>query len=145
MSGFAASRRRFLLSGLAVGGGLVLAYGMFRPRDLLGDRRSLPVTTDESALNAWIKVATDGRVTVAVPRAEMGQGIYTALPMLVAEELDLPWAQVAVEQAPIASVYGNIAALVAALPMAEDDHGMVAEGGRWFGPPLVRVPTFFGC
>src|SRR5690606_23461995 len=105
---FRAGRRRFLLAGAAAGGGLLLGYGLFKPRDFLGDAALLPTADDEIALSAWLKIANDGTVTVAVPRAEMGQGVYTALPMLVAEELDLPWAAVRVEQAPIDAIYGNV-------------------------------------
>ena len=125
------ARRRLLLSGVAVGGGLLIGYGLLKPRDLLGDRQLFNSVANETALNAWLRIAADGRVTVAVPRAEMGQGVYTALPMLVAEELDIPWSAVAVEQAPIAKVYGNIAALVSALPLADDDHGWLARAGRF--------------
>jgi len=138
---FSRARRRFLLSGVAVGGGLLLGYAMSRPRDLLGDPRLLPTRAGETALNAWLRIAEDGRVTVAVPRAEMGQGVYTALPMLVAEELDVPWSALAVEQAPIAKVYGNIAALVASLPLADDDQDWLARSGR-FG--LERVARVLG-
>lgn len=133
------SRRRFLLSGVAIGGGLLLGYGLLKPRDLLGSRTVLDTAPGESALNAWLRIAADGRVTVAVPRAEMGQGVYTALPMLVAEELDVPWAMVSVEQAPIAKVYGNIAALVASVPLADHDHGPLARSARFAFERTARV------
>lgn len=133
------SRRRFLLSGVAIGGGLLVGYGLLKPRDLLGDRQLLNTVPAETALNAWLRIAADGRVTVAVPRAEMGQGIYTALPLLVAEELDVPWSAVAVEQAPIAKVYGNIAALVSTLPMSDGDQGWLARSGRFGLQGMARA------
>lgn len=138
---FSVSRRRFLISGVALGGGLILGYGALKPRDLLGDLTVFNTVPGETALNAWLRIADSGRVTVAVPRAEMGQGVYTALPMLVAEELDVPWTMVAVEQAPLASVYGNIAVVVARLPLADDDHGWLARSGR-FG--LARIASVLG-
>ena len=49
----------------------------------------------EVALNGWIKIAADGSVLLAMNRSEMGQGVHTALAMLVAEELDVPLARVA--------------------------------------------------
>ena len=101
------SRRRFLLAGGVVGGGLLIGYGLFKPRDLLGDPRILPTTVDEIALNAWLKIGADNRITIAVPRVEMGQGVHTALPMLVAEELEIGWSAVNIVQAPIDSVYGK--------------------------------------
>jgi len=50
-------------------------------------------------LGAWVRIAPDGTVTIACPAAEMGQGSSTALPMLIAEELDIPWEKVRIEQA----------------------------------------------
>ncbi len=70
----------------------------------------------EVALNGWIKIAANGTVVLAMARSEMGQGVHTALPMLVAEELDVPLARVRIEQAGADAIYGNVAALVASLP-----------------------------
>src|ERR1700710_1994334 len=51
--------------------------------------------------DAWIRILSDGRVILLVAKAEMGQGIFTALPMVLAEELDVEWARVEVQQAPV--------------------------------------------
>ncbi|MEQ8662501.1 MAG: xanthine dehydrogenase family protein molybdopterin-binding subunit, partial [Gammaproteobacteria bacterium] len=133
---FSPGRRRFLVAAGVLGGGLLIGYGLFRERDLLGSPDVLPVGADEIALNAWLKIDRDGHVTVAVPRAEMGQGVYTALPMLVAEELGAAWADVRVEQAPIDKVYGNIAVMTDAVPLDPHDSGLVATTVRW---TLARV------
>lgn len=133
------SRRRFLLSGVAVGGGLIVGYGLFKPRDLLGPADILPVTDTEIALNAWLKIAADGVVTVAVPRAEMGQGVYTALPMLVAEELEVAWSNIRVVQSPIDKLYGNIVAMENAAPFDYDDDGWLASSARWSFGRLGRA------
>jgi len=69
-----------------------------------------------TSANVYNVEAPDGVVTVAVPRAEMGQGVYTSLPMLVAEELDISWSAIRVEQAPIDSVYGNIVVMINSVP-----------------------------
>lgn len=69
------------------------------------------------APNAWVRITPDGRVTVVCGSAEMGQGVLTAIPMLVAEELDADWRRVRVEQAPVDKAYAN--------PM----FGMQATGG----------------
>jgi isoquinoline 1-oxidoreductase beta subunit len=53
----------------------------------------------DMALNGWIKMLPDGAVVLAMPRSEMGQGVHTALPMLAAEELDVPLSAVRIEQA----------------------------------------------
>ncbi len=62
---------------------------------------------DETVINAWLKVGADGRVVVVVPQAEMGQGVYTALPQIIAEELGAAWESISVEPAPIHPVYAN--------------------------------------
>ena len=136
---FSPGRRRFLLTGAVVGGALLVGYGLFKPRDLLGDPAVLPVDVDEVALNAWLKIAEDGSVTVAVPRAEMGQGIYTALPMLVAEELDVAWPMVKVEQAPIDAVYGNVVMMIAGAPFDHNDDGWLPSTARWSMGRVARI------
>ena len=116
------SRRRFvLLSGAAVG---ALAIGYVALKEDEDTRLIFQKTAKggEVALNAWLKIDADGVVTVAAPRAEMGQGVYTALAMLVAEELDVDWSMVKVEDAPVHSVYANRVAVKAALPFEDGYH-----------------------
>lgn len=95
--------RRGLLVGAAVGGGLVVAYAL-RP---VSFNPPLAAGRGEVAFDAWIKIATDGMVTVAVPQLEMGQGVTTLLPQLVAIELGADWRQIAVEPAPVSGAYAN--------------------------------------
>ena len=57
--------------------------------------------------NAWIEIGIDDVITLIAPAAEMGQGAFTSLPMLIAEELDADWSKVRVEQAPAEKEYGN--------------------------------------
>ncbi len=59
------------------------------------------------APNAWLRLAGDGTVTVMCGSAEMGQGVLTAIPMLLAEELDADWKKVRVQQAPVDKAYNN--------------------------------------
>jgi isoquinoline 1-oxidoreductase subunit beta len=92
------SRRDFLLAGAAAGGGLLLACRVgeqSRPFAAAG-----AATPPAFAPNAFIRIGTDGAVTLITPQAEMGQGVYTALPMIVAEELEVGLDQVKVEHAP---------------------------------------------
>lgn len=74
--------------------------------------RSYPNPLDpargEHLFDAWMKIAEDGVVTVAVPQVEMGQGITTLLPQIIAQELGADWRQIAVEPAPVAAAYPNI-------------------------------------
>ncbi|MEE4152788.1 MAG: molybdopterin cofactor-binding domain-containing protein [Erythrobacter sp.] len=96
--------RRGLAAGAAVGGGLLVAW-WFLPRVY---PNPLVPASGESAFDAWIKIGEDSVVTVAVPQLEMGQGITTLLPQVVAIELGADWRQIAVEPAPISGAYPNM-------------------------------------
>ncbi len=96
--------RRGLLIGGAVGGGLLVAWAL-TPRAF---RLPLEPGAGETAFNAWIKIGRDGVVTVAVPQLEMGQGITTLLPQVVAMELGADWRRVGVEPAPVSGAYANV-------------------------------------
>lgn len=113
--------RRRLLIGSAVGGGLLVAWA------LLPRRYPLPLTpaANEHAFGAWLKIAADGIVTVAVPQLEMGQGVTTLLPQVVAAELGADWRKVAVEPAPVSPAYAN-----------------AALAGRW---AVLWMPAFAGA
>ncbi|MGB8855128.1 MAG: xanthine dehydrogenase family protein molybdopterin-binding subunit [Burkholderiales bacterium] len=125
------SRRKLLLAGAVLaGGGLIVGYNVLGRQDKLGSGSTLAVGKDEIALNGWVKIAADGSVTIEVPRSEMGQGVYTALPMLLAEELDADWSKVKVEQSPVAKMYSNAALFQNLLPFHPDDDGFVARSGR---------------
>jgi len=78
--------------------------------NLLPRRYDSPLTPGrgETAFNAWLKIGGDGVVTVAVPQLEMGQGVTTLLPQVVAMELGADWRQVAVEPAPVSGAYVNL-------------------------------------
>lgn len=102
-SGRAHPTRRALLVGGGAAVGLVLAWELW-PRDY---RPNLAAAPGETVLNAFLKIDTAGRVTVVVPQAELGQGIWTALPQALADELGADWRQVAVEPAPINPLYAN--------------------------------------
>ena len=119
-------RRPFLLTGLGALGALVVGWGVLPVRNRLGAADTLPVAEGEVGLNGWIKIARDGTVMLAMHRSEMGQGIHTALAMLVAEELNVPLARVRLVQAGPDRLYGNIAGFVANLPF----HPTEAEPGR---------------
>ncbi|MEB0138336.1 MULTISPECIES: xanthine dehydrogenase family protein molybdopterin-binding subunit [unclassified Undibacterium] len=131
-------RRRFILGGLAAAGALVVAWGVLPPRARLNGSHPLPLEQGEVALNGWIKIAADGSVTVAMHKSEMGQGIHTALQMLVAEELDVPMAQVRTMAAPIDKIYGNMAMLADGLPFHPDDEGSIKHVARWLTLKTAR-------
>src|SRR5712671_924376 len=87
------SRRSFLVTSAAIGGGLMLSLS-------LPLRRSEAANSDSFAPNAFIRVGSDSKVVLTMPYVEMGQGTYTSIPMLIAEELDVSLKQVWLEHAP---------------------------------------------
>lgn len=87
------SRRRFLINSAAAGGGLVLSL-------TLPMGRSEAAASADFAPNAFIRVGRDGQVVLTMPYVEMGQGTYTSIPMLIAEELEVNLNQVRLEHAP---------------------------------------------
>ena len=105
------TRRAFLIGTGLVGGALVISTTLAWRRVAGAQSFKPPVKAGETAFNAWLKILPDSTIIVQVPRQEMGQGIYTMLAMLVAEELDADWSKVRVEQAQISAVYGNVTAL----------------------------------
>lgn len=96
--------RRKLLTGAAVGGGVLVAWTLY-PRSFPDP---LAAREGEQVFDAWLKIAPDGVVTVAVPQLEMGQGITTLLPQIIAAELGADWRQIAVEPAPVSGRYANV-------------------------------------
>ena len=102
LAGDRVSRRDFVVVMAAAGGGLLLGCRVDEPRRAASSRSgSAPGASPPAfAPNAFVRIGTDNVVTVMLPQAEMGQGIYTALPMLVAEELEVGLDQVRVEHAP---------------------------------------------
>ncbi|MCH7933685.1 MAG: xanthine dehydrogenase family protein molybdopterin-binding subunit, partial [Gemmatimonadetes bacterium] len=101
-SGKRLSRRTFVKIGVVAGGGLTLGVS-YRVISGPGD----PLTDATFAPNAFLRIDTDGSITVMVGRSEMGQGVATALPQLLAEELDVPWEQVSFAFAPAHPAYGQ--------------------------------------
>lgn len=94
------NRRTFLkVSGTAAGGLLLAVYGLEHSKGENGSGVFAP--------NAFLRIDPDGAVTILVPRPEMGQGVRTSLPMVVAEELDCDWSRVKIEQAPLDKKYGD--------------------------------------
>jgi isoquinoline 1-oxidoreductase subunit beta len=103
----ALSRRVVLQSGLA--GGLVLAFAWPLRAAPVNEPNQPPDHPEgQFAPNAFIRIDTAGKTTLVIPQAEMGQGVYTAIAMILAEELDADYAQVALEHAPASDkLYAN--------------------------------------
>jgi len=116
------TRRRLLIGGGA-GVGLIVAWAVW-PRAY---RPNLTAAPGESLFGAYLKIGRDGQVTVAVPQAEHGQGVYTALPQIVADELGADWRTVGVEAAPLSPLYANP---LGAVVMFSDGAGRLPAGVR---------------
>jgi isoquinoline 1-oxidoreductase beta subunit len=130
----ALSRRKVIVAGLAVAGGLGVVIGTRRLDDGDATAKFAAGHPDEVALNAWIRVAPDGWVTFGVHRAEMGQGVTTSLAMLLAEELDADWSRVRYEFTPLDKDYFNFGILAGGQPFGETEGRPLAR----FGTSLVR-------
>jgi isoquinoline 1-oxidoreductase beta subunit len=96
------SRRSFLVAGAVGSAGLILAFH-------LGQRLDLPPPSGPGTFSpsVWLQINPEGRVVIWVAKTEFGQGIHTALPMLVAEELDADWDRVEIRHAPTSLLFGD--------------------------------------
>jgi isoquinoline 1-oxidoreductase beta subunit len=94
-----ATRREFLVGTGAAATGLVI--GLYLPHS------SSRAHADHFSPNAYLRISPDNKVTVVVARSEMGQGVHTALPMILAEELEADWSNIIVEQAGASTLYGD--------------------------------------
>lgn len=98
------TRRQILKAGAAIGGGLFIGFHLSPLHRAAHTAEAAPAAADGGtpasfAPNAYLRIDPDDTVTVAVGKSEMGQGVLTSLPMIVAEELDADWSKVRVEQA----------------------------------------------
>src|SRR6267154_1367233 len=92
------SRREFVAAGVAAGAGLVI--GFYLPHKGASQAEAF-------SPNAYLRITPDNKVTIVVARSEMGQGVRTALPMILAEELEADWKQIEIEQAGASTLFGD--------------------------------------
>jgi len=98
------NRRTFLKTTTAVGGGLMIG-GIFA--DVLDRQHAELLAAGSFEPNIWLKVNSDDTVRIMLTQLEMGQGVMTSMPMLVAEELDMDWSKIKTEWTPADAKYGN--------------------------------------
>ncbi len=105
------SRRFFLSASVAAGGGLLLGYSSSAgplPRTIFSMPRQTNATNvNEIPLNAWIRISPNDEVTLISSQSEMGQGVMTTLPAVLAEELGADWSRVQIEISTVATAYRN--------------------------------------
>src|SRR5712671_424267 len=92
------NRREFVAAGVAAGVGLVV--GFYLPHKGRESKEGF-------SPNAYLRITPDNKITIVVARSEMGQGVRTALPMILAEELEADWKQIEIEQAGASTLYGD--------------------------------------
>src|SRR5215469_13962415 len=97
------SRRDFLKTTSATGAGLVIGFYLPGKYEALAK----PPAKETDAINAWVRIASDDSVILIIDKSEMGQGVSTALAMILADELDLDWKKIKTEFAPAAPAYFN--------------------------------------
>ncbi len=95
--------RRTLLTGAGIVGGLAIGWVLW-PRSFASNLVAAP---GETILGGWIKIGTDGHINVAVPQVELGQGAYTLIAQIIADELGADWRTVGVEPAPLNPIFAN--------------------------------------
>ncbi len=102
------NRRGFLKAGVLAGGGLLLGLSLGETPALA---QAAPATAADFTPNAFIRLTPDGAVALIAPNTEMGQGAKTALPMILAEEMDVDWKKVTVYQGDLNAAYGRQSAV----------------------------------
>jgi isoquinoline 1-oxidoreductase beta subunit len=116
------TRRNFL-----VAGGLLVAFGAYRATRK-GDSIAGTVDAIGANLDDYIRIAGDGTVTIRCGLSEMGQGVFTGVATLVAEELDCDWQRIRVETGPVLSSFVNLAVVRGLL---SPNHGFAQGEGGW--------------
>lgn len=94
-------RRSFLKTSALAGGGMMLGFSWLAGCKPTAGMKASEIPKEWFEINGFLKIAPDGQVTIMSPNPEIGQNVKTSMPMLVAEELDIDWKQVVVEQAPL--------------------------------------------
>lgn len=117
--------RRTLLVGGGAAAGLLIAWGVW-PRSY---EPNLNAGANETIVNAFLKIDASGQIIVVVPQTEMGQGVTTVLPQILADELGADWRTVAVQSAPVSPLYANT--LLAREWLASDWTRLLGGAGDW--------------
>ncbi|MCH6235755.1 xanthine dehydrogenase family protein molybdopterin-binding subunit [Cognataquiflexum rubidum] len=104
------TRRAFIGAGVLAGGTLVIGIAI-RPGNRSSKVAGLIASEGETVMNIWLKIALDNTVTAIIPHAEMGQGVHTALSMMLADEMEADWSKVKFQEAPADKEYANFTLL----------------------------------
>ena len=121
------TRRAFMITGGVVGTGLVVGVAGMAHVNKQIKKYSGTGLGEGNSLNAWIRIAPDNTITLAIPRAEMGQGVYTSLPMLVAEELEVDMSRIKVIHPQPEPPYANTFMLTQTEPNAYKGYNLMQK------------------
>jgi isoquinoline 1-oxidoreductase subunit beta len=132
------TRRTFIATASVLGGGLAVGLGAitFAP-----NRMGL-IPSGASAgryLTTWIKIASDNTITAIIPHCEMGQGVHTALAMMLAEELEADWSLVRVQEAPAESAFANGYVAPVFVPAFASAPSFMARSVDYLGFKLMQM------
>lgn len=130
------ARRTFIIGTVAAAGGLVVGWVAWKwpiPNPLEGE-----LDDDDVALNPYVRIDPTG-ITIITPRADVGQGVYSTLAMLVAEELDVAWGSFKVEHGPPSAAYHNATVMAEGFPFPMTDDGFVARRARGMGGVVSKL------
>lgn len=128
--------RRQLLIGGGVGVGLLLAWSAW-PRQV---NPGINANPGETVFAPFLKIGRDGHVTILCPQTELGQGAYTAIAQIAADELGADWRTIAVEPAPIAPVYANSLFVAQDAALVTPRTGIPAAVAQWPGWQAIDWP-----
>lgn len=132
-------KRRHILGGIALGAGaLVVGWSVLPPRQRLLPASPLPAVDGQTALNGWVRISSDDQVSVIMARSEMGQGVYTGLAMMLADELDARWDQIKFETSGFDHIYNNQSVAADGLPFHPDDQGRLKQFAQWMTYKTMR-------
>lgn len=101
------NRRSFIKSSLLTGGGLLIGFNWLAACNSSTTSKGLPIPEEWFEITGYLKIGENGVVTIMSPNPEIGQNVKTSMPMIVAEELDVDWKNVLVEQAPLNTAIFN--------------------------------------
>lgn len=100
------TRRGFIAAGVVSGGALMVGVGI-REGHRAPKLAEMMTDDGETLVNVWVKLAPDNTITAIVPHSEMGQGVFTSMAQMLADEMDADWESVTFEQAPAHEAYAN--------------------------------------
>lgn len=123
-------RRNFLLATASGAATLVVGWSAWHRVTQHGPASVRASAAGAVTINGWIELGVDGTAALAVPRCEMGQGIHSALAMLVAEELDLPLERVRILEAPVGRIFAGVMLAESMLPQLSANSGVSARVKR---------------